>query len=290
MIRFEKVVPSIVIVLPSAERRRQPHVVRDRPVELVHQAHGVEAPARQLVDQRQPHVEVRALARQPLDHGDLRRQGPRLLLHAGDLARQHVDLGLLVDDRADDRDQHAGDDGQREQQAGRARLRATGLVLLDLARLLAPLLEGHQVDADHLSPTFLRASPMPTVRNGATVSRVLIAEEGAVELDAGERIRRPRSGPRSGSTGSGTSPGVSAAPPHSMMREMSAGLAGRAQVGLRALERRRQALAGLLDDRNHVDVAADLPRTAAIASVLAHVVACAGPRRRRCCRRPAGPS
>src|SRR4029079_10973005 len=75
------------------------------------------------------------------------------------------DLRLLLHDGSHDQHEHARDDRDRQEHGAQA---ARLLRRLGAPRLLAALLERHQVEASHLSPTFLSASPMPTVRNGAT--------------------------------------------------------------------------------------------------------------------------
>ena len=115
-----------------------------------------------------------------------------------------------------------------------------------------------EIDANHFfSPSRRRARPIPTVRSGATFMTSCPANSAGsypilvsgLAISAVTSKRRLRN--------SGTPGVIDAAAAQHDARERT-GLARRAQVGLRAFERRRDAFARLLDHRHHVDARAAL--------------------------------
>jgi len=145
----------------KSETTRLEKVTPSRLRELVPSWVALSAALLQLVDDAEPEIQLGAFLREALDARDLRRQRARLRVDVGDRVLERGDSRVL-------RQRGAGDHQTRRRQdhGGKdqiVRLETEDRLALGLA------LPREQIDADHFfSPSRRKASPIPTVRRGAT--------------------------------------------------------------------------------------------------------------------------
>ena len=134
--------------------------------ELVHEPHALRSPFSQLVDDAEPQVELGALAGELIDLLDLGRQRPRLRLDVGDRLGERrrrlmrCDIAVPAMTSAATDDQRHGRITSPDLELDRRR--RSRWAFSSRGRRLTRIIS--------LSPSRRSASPMPTVRSGATFS------------------------------------------------------------------------------------------------------------------------